>query len=561
MHMKRIRTKELTAVLVALVTVVTIVMGATPLQAQQASDARLKELMPKPALSQAQGPFTFSAQAPTGVGPTVPLTIEDAVKFALQNNLDIAVQRMNPEIRDIAIAAAQAAYNPLLTSQISRSSTTTTPTSQLNLATASQVNVSGSTTYNAGLQQSLPWWGSSLNANFQNNRATTNSNNALLNPTYNSTWQATFTQPLLRNRKIDTTRRTILVSKVNRDISDVQLKASLTNLVSNVRNAYWDFVYANEAVESAKQSLALSDKLVEDNTTKVEVGTMARIDIVSAKAEQARNRQSLVAAENTRRTAELALKRQIVGGTDDPNWLATLNPIDRPEFKEEPVDVQAAIARALANRTDLAIVRKNLELNDLTLRTYHNNTLPQLDFQLSYGLNGVGGTQLIRSSAQLGSQILGEVPGGIGDALANLLRVKNPRWTVGVNVSYPIGLNSADTTLATAEVQLNQIQAQLKTIELQVANDITQAAINLRNTAESVQAAQISRELSQQRLEAEQSKFEVGMSTNYQVVQYQRDLTDARNSELRAILNFRKAQVEWDRLQQTALSNANIQLL
>ena len=552
------RNRSLYHVLTAIV-MTSCLTGQTVLA--QVSEARLKELVEAVTAKQAQGPFTFSVQAPTGAGPVVPITIEEAVRFALERNLDIAVQRMNPAISDIAVATAYTYYHPTLTSTVSRSSTTSTPTNQLSLASGGTNTIQSNLGYNAGITQQMPWWGSTLQANFQNGRSETNSNNATFNPTYNSTWNAVLTVPLLRDRTIDAQRRTILVSKINRDISDIQLKSQLTNLVSNVRNAYWDFVYTTEAVESAKQSLALATKLVEDNTIKVEVGTMAPMDITSAQAAEANRRVSLVLAENTRRTAELSLKTLIVGGTGDSLWMATLDPTDRPEFRPEPVDVEAAIGRALANRTDLAIVKQNLEKNQLALKLYKNNTLPTVDASLNYGLSGVGGTQLIRDPKQLGSPITQTIPGGVGDALSTLLRGRNPRWTASLSINYPLGVNPQETQLATANVQVNQIQAQLKKIELDVATQISQAAVNVRNTSESVQAAQIARALMEQQLQAEQSKFDVGMSTNYQVVQYQRDLADSKNAELRAILNYRKAQVEWERLQQTTLGSSNINVL
>jgi outer membrane protein TolC len=176
--------------------------------------------------------------------------------------------------------------------------------------------------------------------------------------------------------------------------------------------------------------------------------------------------------------------------------------------------------------------------------------MPAIDLNVSYGVQGVGGTQLVRNLGQLGSPVTGTIPGGIGDSYSSLLRAQNPRWTVGVNVSYPLGLSGQDTALARARVQLNQNQSQLKLLELKVTTDITNAAINLRNMAEAVQAARAARELQEQRLSAEQSKFEVGMSTNFQVVQAQRDLNDARNSELRSILDYQRSQVEFDRVQQ-----------
>src|SRR5262245_6653931 len=191
--MKRNRTIEM-------LTAVALLAGlaGAPVFAQ-VSDARLKELMEAAQAQQAQGPFTFSATVPTGAGPVVPLTIEDAVRFALDRNLDIAVQRMNPEIRDIAVASAQAVYHPTLTTQINRSSTTSTPTNQLNLASGGTNTTNLGLGYNAGITQNLPWWGSSLRGTINNSRSETNSNNATFNPSYTSTWSADLTVPLLRN--------------------------------------------------------------------------------------------------------------------------------------------------------------------------------------------------------------------------------------------------------------------------------------------------------------------------------------------------------------------------
>jgi outer membrane protein TolC len=190
-----------------------------------------------------------------------------------------------------------------------------------------------------------------------------------------------------------------------------------------------------------------------------------------------------------------------------------------------------------------------------------NQTRPQADLVASYGYVGLGGTQLITQGQGVNRTVIGSIPGGYVDALNSLFDRNYPRWTVQMNVSYPLGGSAQEASAARARVQLNQVQAQMRQIELQVATDVTNAAIQVQNTAEAVQSAQAARELSEQRLEAEQSKFEVGMSTNYFVVQAQRDLADARNSELRATLNYRKALVEFERLQQTTLQNSNVTIL
>jgi len=395
-----------TNAVVASALVAAVLFPGAPARAQ-VSEARLRELI-RQAADATKEP-TGSGDPQTAVaaqeqGPIVRLTLDEAVAFALDRNLDIRVQRLNPELQDIALASARAFYSPSLTSAVNRSNTVGTPSSQLQISSGGKGVTQDRLVYNAGLTQNVAWGGGLLTATLNNNRNVSDSNNALFNPQYNANWQFVFTQPILRDFKIDAQRRTLAVTKINRDVSDIQLRASMTNLVSNVRNAYWDYVFATLAVEVAGQSLALADKLVADNQTRVEIGTMAPIDVVQAQAEQATRRSSLVTAQNTRRTAELTLKRLIVSGTDDPNWSVTLEPVDRPDFQPDQVDLEAAIRRALSERTDVAIAKKSIENNSTTLGYLRNQALPVVDAQVTYGVQGIGGTQLLRSnSGVLGS--------------------------------------------------------------------------------------------------------------------------------------------------------------
>jgi outer membrane protein TolC len=547
------------------------IVGA-PASAQQTSEARIQEVIRlaaerAAAAGQTVGQATGPAPAVTGAQaadtrPVVRLSLDDAVRFGLERNLDIAVQRLNPQINDIAISSIRSVYHPSLTSTVFGQSQTSPATSTIaGSNTPGEPIVNGNTTYNAGVSQSIPYGGGNVSVQFNNSRTTTTNLTNLYNPAYNTFWSGQYTQPLIRGFKIDGTRQQLEVTKLNRDISDVQLRASITNTLSNIRDAYWDFVAAIQAVDVARQSLDLANKLVQDNQTRVQVGTMAPIDVVQAQSEAATRRQTLVTAESTRRTAELALKRLIVSGTDDPNWSAAIDPTDRPEFRPEPIDIEAAVRRGLAERTDLEIARKSVDANAVTLKYLNDQTLPQADLVALYGLTGLGGAQLVTEGSGINRVVTGAIPGGYGNALGTLFGNNYPRWTVQLNFSYPLGLSSQEASVARARVQLNQVQAQVKQIELQIANDITSAAINVQNTSEAVQAAQAARELAQQKLTAEQSKFEVGMSTNYFVVQAQRDLADAQISETRAVLNYRKALVDLERNQQTTLQSSNVTLL
>ena len=531
------------------------------------TDAYIDELIKAAALragvtQQPVSTGTASTTSGQDAVPVVQLSVDEAIKLALDRNLDIAVQRLNPATFDYSIANLSAAYRPTLTSQLSRVAQTNPSTQTLSGAAVGTGINTGNNSYNGGLAQNFKWGGGTLSIALNNNKQTTTSQTALFNPAFNTNWSGQYTQPLLRNFKIDNNRQQLVITTLNQDISEIQLQASIINTVSNVRNAYWDLVFAIQSVDVARRSVELADQLVRDNQTRVEIGTMAPIDVVQAQSQAATQRQNLAVAEGTRRTNELALKRLIVGGTQDSNWLATLNPLDRPEFSPQPIDVAAAVRRALDARTDLAQARKNLLVNTTTLKYLNNQTLPQADLVARYGLIGQGGTQFTGcTGAGISRSCTGELIGGYSDALSTLFGHNYPTWTLQLNVSYPIGMSAADATIARAHIQESQVQAQLKQIELQIATDVTNAATNVQNNVERVQAAQAAREFAQRTLEAEQSKFEVGMSTNYFVVQAQRDLATAQNNELQAVLAYRKSLVELERLQQTSLTTSNITIL
>ena len=474
------------------------------------------------------------------------LTLDDAVSLALEKNLDIAVERLNPQTFDLSIAAARASYRPLFSSTLGQNNQVALPTSQL---IGGQRVVNDTLTYNLGLSQNSPWGGGTFNVTWNNRKLDSSSSFNTFNPQYSSTLSGIFIQPLLRGRSIDANRTQLLLSRINRDIADVQLRNTVTNTLADVRNAYWDLVYALQATDVARESLQLAEKLVDDNRVRVEVGTMAEIDVVQAEAEAATRRQTVAQTEATWRTAELALKRMIVSGTEDPLWQARIDPTDRPSFNASPVDIAAAVRRALDQRTDLVQSRRELEVTDTNIRFLRNQSLPGADVLGSYGLQGIGGTRFIRDGG-LGSPILQTIPGGYNNALSAITNRDFPQWNLQLTLSYPIGTSAADANYARSRVQRNQRLAEIRALELQVATEVTNAALQLESNVKRLDAAMAARELANKRLEAEQSKFEVGISTNFFVVQAQRDLSDAQNVELRALADYRKSLVEFERVQE-----------
>lgn len=509
-------------------------------QAQQGQPAGQSPLAPVP---QTNAPFRTP-------GTRVDVGIEEAVQKAMDKNIDIAVARITPRLTDFSIAGLEASYRVNLTSATSTNSNTRLPSQITQGITAP--TTSTTTNWSAGIAQNLWRGGGNYTLNWTNSRLNSPSTVNTRNPQLSTGLAASLTQPLLRGFKIDATRAALKTNRLSQQNDEITLTATSATTAANVRNAYWDLVYAIQAVEAAQNSLDLANRLVQDNQSRVEIGTLAPIDVVSAQAEAASRRNTLVQSQATVRTSELALKRLIVSGTEDPLWTASINPVDRPSANPEPINIEAAVARALADRTDLQQSKNTLKISDINLQNQVDATRPQLNLTANYGLNGLGGPIIQRNGSidpLTGSPGVTTIPSGYFDALRNITGLDAPVWTLGVNFAFPLGASAQEATVARSKLSLQQTEVNVKALELQIATDVMNAGLTVQSNLESVQATVAARELALKRLEAAQSKADVGMATNYEVVQAQRDFADARNAELRALLNYRKAIVNFDTVQ------------
>ncbi len=275
--------------------------GAVPAFAQDASDSmRLDTIAREAARRFAEARVAGSDQtrptAPASApGAEVPITLDEAVARSLERNLDIAVERLNPRTFDFSIAALAANYRPTVNSTVASRSVTTFTSTQ---TAGGDMLITDTFTGNTGVSQNIPWGGGSLTVGFNNNRIENSNLFATRNPTLNTTLNAAYVQPLLRGFRTDNVRSQLVVSRLNQQISEITLRGTIVSTLASVRNAYWDLVFAIQAVEVAQRSLDLATKLVEDNRSRVEVGTMAPIDVVQAQAEEATRRQTVVQAQS-----------------------------------------------------------------------------------------------------------------------------------------------------------------------------------------------------------------------------------------------------------------------
>jgi len=426
-----------------------------------AQDNNLEHVRALMAQAQAQGqvqqPATQSKLAPVAQtsapfqtpGPRVDLGIEDAVQKAMDKNIDIAVARITPRLTDFSIAGLEANYRVNLTSSLNNTNTTDLPrlTTQGISAPTSSIREA----WSAGIAQNLWKGGGNYSVAWTNSRFNSPSSVNIRNPQFQSGISANLTQPLLRGFKIDATRAALQTNRLSQQNDEISLTSTTASTAANARNAYWDLVYALGAVEAAQNSLDLANRLVQDNQSRVEIGTLAPIDVVSAQAESASRRNTLVTAQAAVRTTELALKRLIVSGPEDPLWTSSINPIDRPSTNPEPINIEAAVVRALGDRTDLQQSKNNLKISDINLQTQVDATRPQLNLAANYGLSGLGGPFLQRTGAVdpiTGGAVSSIIPSGYLDALRNIGGFDAPTWTLGLTFAFPLGASAQEATVA-----------------------------------------------------------------------------------------------------------------
>jgi outer membrane protein TolC len=502
---------------------------------------------PTPSPTPAEPILTTAAQAapvpPPDPRPVLSLSLQDAVARTLEHNVDIAVQRYEPEDAAEAVRQLRGFYDPLLTSTIRRSSSTNPAADFFSGAAKVESDVN---LYNFGVQQQLPT-GGFFRADFNNNKTETNSSFSFFNPSNRSNLDLQAVQPLLRDFAIDGQRLQIRVAKRSREISDVQFRQTVVNTVAGVKQLYYDLIYAIDNLDAQRKSLALAKKLLDENQIKVRVGTMAPLDVVAAESEVAGREEAVIVAEAALLDAEDDIRRSIFDNNAGENWTYHIVPTDRPTADPTPVDTDGAVRKALENRTDIVAARKSLENAFDNQRFARNQTLPTVDLTASYGTVGQAGVQVRDAD---GNPLPTPVPGGFGDAISDVFGRDFPTWSIGINVSYPILNRSAKAQAARARLSREQQETSLRRLEIQITQEVRSAARAVETNFKRVQSTQAARVLQERRLDAEEKRFAAGMSTNFLVTQSQRDLAVAEVAELRAIADYRKSIVNFERAQE-----------
>jgi outer membrane protein TolC len=474
----------------------------------------------------------------------VSMTLGEAIDRALEMNLDLQTARLNPDIQDLSLRSAEAVFSPTFSTTFGHNNSSQQSTSQLDGGARTSTQRQ---TLNSSISKTLPWYGGRLSANFNNSRTQTDNAFTTRNPSFSSSLSFNYTQPLLSGFLIDSQRNALRTQEIQLQITDIQLLTRIATLTNQVRAAYWSLRAAIEQIEIQRRNLSQAQQLLDQNRLRVQLGTMSELQVVQAEAQVASAEQSLLNAEVQWRNQELNFKRLLLGGADDPLLSQTVNPVDQPLVQEPVVDLDAAIQLALSQRTDLQQQRQQKEISELTLEVTKDNVRPQLNLTAGYSVMGVGGDLYQRD--QLGGNPVLIAPGGYKDALESIGNRDTPTWNLSLNFSYPIGNQGAKANLERARLQMRQTDLALRSQELAIVTEVTNAGLAVNDTYLQLQAAQRSREVSERSAEIELTRFNVGASTNYEVTQAQDNLTSARLSELRALINYLNAVAQFELVQ------------
>jgi outer membrane protein len=470
-------------------------------------------------------------------GDTIRLPLEQAIELALRRNLGLVVERYGRAQARQSIFQNQGIYDLLGSLEVGYSDS--------QRATASRLDASNSKANNIdlSLSQLLPS-GATVAAGWANSRAETDSIFADLNPSYRSTPAFSIRQPLLRDFGRLATERNLMIARTNDAISREQFETQVAAVIQQTENAYWDLVEAREQLKVAEESLALTRELHDQNRIRVEVGTLAPLELVQSEAGIATREEGIIRARSLVGDAEDSLRRLLALEQGDL-WEKSITPETSAEQVPLTLELAPSIATALRERPELASQRLLIANRGLDAQYYGAQRKPRLDVSARYGYDGVGGTLIV--DPQTGQPLANPIRGGFGDAFDQVTGLDFPSWSLGVSLAIPIQNRAARAQSTIADLELEKAKATLKDLEQTVVTEVRRAARAVDTAREVIASARVSSRLAEKNLDAERKRYENGMSTSFQILEIQEDLTSARSREVTAVTGYRRALAEFHR--------------
>ncbi|MDH3628525.1 MAG: TolC family protein [Acidobacteriota bacterium] len=474
----------------------------------------------------------------------VTLTLSQCLKTALENNLDLVSSRKDPEIAEQSVVGQQSFFDPNLSISASLQETEQQPTDP------TQPSSRETTSMNASLAQELPF-GADYSATFFTNQDDAPGFN-FFNPFYTSGLDLRFNVPLLRGLGKTATTERLVLSRKDQQMSEQELLRQAMQTIETVEGAYWDVAAARRAKTVAQQSLRRANDLLELNRKKVEVGTLAPIEITQAEAGVASEVEQSIIAETNLGNAEDELRRLMAVPTDDAMWDKPLLASDRPNTTKVDVDVEAVLATALSRRPEMINARVSLDKDLLSEKSARNATKSDLTFNARVTPTG--------DSLEIPGGMAPPVNGDLGDSIGEIPDFNNYTWSAGFTYNIPIRNRSARSAYRTSTLNREKSELAVSNQEQTIRVEVRRAVREVTSGIRRFEASTANVELQRKKLEAEEKKFENGMSTSFEVLTFQNDLADAELSQIRAAVDYQKALAALERVQGTMLEARGLSL-
>jgi outer membrane protein len=488
------------------------------------------------------------------------LPLQDAIAQALQNNLDIEQFRQLVRISEYSLFSLRGFYDYTSAADVGFRSSIIPNSSSISGGTSGSLS-SKSLYYNFTTSKQFEQTGGNLFAEFDNSRSRSSSIFNGLNPQYNTTLTFTYTQPLLRNFSLDTSRRSIQVAKKQLDLSDSQFRQRVIEIINQVQRAYWDLVYAILNEKIARDSVDLARTQLENNRKMVDAGTLAPIELRSTEAQLETAKGNVIVALQGITTAENSLKILLLKDPNDKTWYSEINPTDKPQFGALAFNLEESTRLALKNRPELDQMRLQTEQKDIDIRYYTNQLKPQLDFIGIYTNSGLAGApQNAVDIGGGGSKILPRFQGGYFQSLQNLFGQDFRTYQVGVRLSFPWRNRTAQANLGRSLAEAKQLDAKQRQLVEIVQIDVRNALQAVVASAQRMEAAKSAELAADAQYNGEQERYRAGLSTNFVVLQRQTDLSVARGNTVRATTDYNKALADLQKVTGMTLISNNVEI-
>ena len=530
------------------------------------------------------------------------LTLQDAIELALENSLDIAVERYYPWTADTDILKTSAggfgrgtpgasissstasvpslSYDPLVTGTVlldDRKAPVNNPfISGTGSASAAHI-ITHTDEYNSQFFRGFET-GSTLSVTFNNTRSSSTATANFFNPVVQSSLSVVFSQQLLNGAGFYVNRRNLMISKNNRKVADWAFAQQAITTITNTITAYWELVYARANVKVQEQAVAVSEKLYSDNKKQLQAGTMAPLDVTRAQSELATDRQNFILAQTVQLQDEQILKNAISKDPMAPNLVnVEIIPTDEPTppAAVENPSFEDSVKEAYAKRPEIQEQLYNVKNAEIDVRATHNALRPELTLSGQYSSVGLAGNSPIKSAVPtfaasanpivdingtpvivngveifepvVTTPIVGTNQQGLGNALSDVFHSRFPEYLGQLTLTLPLRNRSAQADNARALLVQRQIETQMQQLKNAALLDVRNSYIALTQDRAQVEAASEARQLQQETFDAEQKKYRLGASTTYNVILTQRDLIAAQGTELRALANLEEAKANYER--------------